>query len=197
MEKYVITIARQFGSMGRPIAKLMAQELGIEYYDRDIVDQTAKKLGLPVSVISEQEEKAKSSYFKMKFPLGRDTIDMQEEIFQTQKQIILNLAEQSSCIIVGRCSDYILRYFQNHCSIYIYAPYEKRLGNCVNLLHMDQSDAEKMIVDVDKARDFYHKRFAGFAPDDIRYKDIMMDSSLLGVDGTAKALCEIVKLRYF
>ena len=194
MEKYVITIARQFGSMGRPIAKLLAQDLGIEYYDRDIVEAAAKNMGLPISLVSEEEEKYKQRYFNMKFPLGRDTIDMQEQIFQAQKQVILNLAEKESCIIVGRCSDYILQYMPNHLYIYIYAPYEKRLENCVKLLHMEQEEAERMIVEVDRAREFYHKRFTRTTMEDVTYKNLMIDSSLLGVEGTVKALSYIVRM---
>ena len=64
MEQYVVTVSRQFGSMGRTIAKLMAEKLGIEFYDRDIVEETAKRMGLPVSVISQKEENANSIYFK-------------------------------------------------------------------------------------------------------------------------------------
>ena len=79
--KYVVTITRQFGSMGRPIAKKMAEKLGIEYYDRDIVDQAAKKLNLPVSVVDEVEETAKkvkaSPFARMMFPLGKARFPVQ------------------------------------------------------------------------------------------------------------------------
>lgn len=71
-KKYVITISREFGSLGRPIAKKLAEILGIEFYDRDIVEQTAKNLGLPVSVIKDKEEKVKSSFFNMSYPLGNE-----------------------------------------------------------------------------------------------------------------------------
>lgn len=196
MEKYVITIARQFGSMGRPIAKRMAEELGIHYYDRDIVEKTAEKMGLPVSVISEHEEKTKHPFYRMQFPLGRDTIDTQEDIFRTQKEIILELAEKSSCIVVGRCSDYILQHFPNRMSVYIYASYESRLKNCINLLHMQQTEAERMITEVDRARELYHKRFAGCSQEDLRMKNIMIDSGILGAENTARALCEIIRMKY-
>ena len=90
--KYVITITRQFGSMGRPIAKKMAQKLGIEYYDRDIVDQAAKKLDLPVSVVDENEESAKkivtNPFSRMKYPLGKGTDSTQDKIFEVQQNII-------------------------------------------------------------------------------------------------------------
>lgn len=109
MNKYVITVTRQFGSMGRPIAKKLAQRLGINYYDRDIVDMTAKKLNVPVSVISELEESVQGKFFRMKYPLGMGTSEMQNSIFETQKKIIRDIADKETCLIVGRCSDYILQ----------------------------------------------------------------------------------------
>ena len=95
-EKYVVTITRQFGSLGRPIARSVSEILGIEYYDRDIVDLTAKKLALPVSTISDYEESAKSAFFTMSYPLGMGTTEIQDSIFATQKKIILDLAEKES-----------------------------------------------------------------------------------------------------
>ena len=142
MEKYVVTITRQFGSLGRPIARELADSLGIEYYDRDIVEEVSQKMNLPVSTISESEEKAKSLFFNMKYPLGTATTPTQDKIFSVQREIILNLAEKESCIIVGRCSDYILEGMKNHISIFIYAPYDARIDNCINRLHLTKLEAE-------------------------------------------------------
>ena len=111
-KKYVVTIARQFGSLGRPIAKLMSKKLGVEYYDRDIVEQAAKKLNLPVSQIDELEEKVKktstNSYKRMMYPLGTQSSTEQDRIFEAQQNIMKFLVERESCIIVGRCSDFVL-----------------------------------------------------------------------------------------
>lgn len=192
MEKYVITITRQFGSLGRPIAKKLSEKLGIEYYDRDIVDAVAKKTGLTVDVISNEEEAAKNNFFRMKFPLGTTTA-RQDEIFRIQTQIISALADKENCIVVGRCSDYVLRGHERCVNIYIYAPYEERMKNCVDILHMDAATAKKMISDVDKARDYYHMRYAGYLPNDESHKDIMINSAFLGIEGTAEVLYEMVK----
>lgn len=196
MQKYVITIARQFGSLGRPIAMEMAKILGIEYYDRDIVDTAAKKTGLPISAVSNVEESARPGFFRMMFPLGQSNIQAQNHIFNTQREIILNLADRESCIIVGRCSDYILEGTRNHLRIYIYASYEKRLHNCIKTLNMEKEEAKRMIREVDKARDDYHRRYAGFLPQDVNYKDILIDSSLFGEKGTAEYLAELVRKRF-
>ena len=120
MKRFAVTITRQFGSLGRPIAKIIAEKLGINYYDRDIVEKTAKNLGLPVSTIENEEEKAKRGFLYMRYPLGKGTSDIQDSIFLEQQKIISGLVERESCIIVGRCSDYILRNMENAMHIYIY-----------------------------------------------------------------------------
>ena len=141
-EKYAVTITREFGSMGRPIAKKAAALLGIECYDRDIVEATAKEMNLPVSVISKEEESAKRSFLSMMYPLGTGTSEMQDSIFISQQQIINHLVERESCIIVGRCSDYILKNMENAFHVYIYAPYEDKLKNCVELLGMKEDNRQ-------------------------------------------------------
>ena len=156
-KKYIVTITRQFGSLGRPIAREMSEILGIEYYDRDIVEATSKKMNLPVSKISEHEETYSTSLFPMLLPLGSDSIAKQDEIYNVQKEVIREMAEKESCIIVGRCADYIFRDPRNVLNIYIYAKY---------------------------------------APGDPDSKQIMIDSSMLGVKGTAEVLAEIVQRRF-
>lgn len=156
-KKYIVTITRQFGSLGRPIAREMSEILGIEYYDRDIVEATSKKMNLPVSKISEHEETYSTSLFPMFLPLGSDSIAKQDEIYNVQKEVIREMAEKESCIIVGRCADYIFRDHRNVLNIYIYAKY---------------------------------------APGDPDSKQIMIDSSMLGVKGTAEVLAEIVQRRF-
>lgn len=156
-KKYIVTITRQFGSLGRPIAREMSEILGIEYYDRDIVEATSKKMNLPVSKISEHEETYSTSLFPMLLPLGSDSIAKQDEIYNVQKEVIREMAEKESCIIVGRCADYIFRDHRNVLNIYIYAKY---------------------------------------APGDPDSKQIMIDSRMLGVKGTAEVLAEIVQRRF-
>lgn len=194
MNKYVITVTRQFGSMGRPIAKKLAQRLGINYYDRDIVDMTAKKLNVPVSVISELEESVQGKFFRMKYPLGMGTSEMQNSIFETQKKIIRDIADKETCLIVGRCSDYILQEYQNSLHIFIYAPYQVRYQNCLNDFGMQPDEAKKMILEVDKARERYHRSYAGYLPQDYRYKNLMIDSSVMGREGTVDFLEQYIRL---
>ncbi len=115
-------------------------------------------MNLPVSKISEHEETYSTSLFSMLLPLGSDSIAKQDEIYNVQKEVIREMAEKESCIIVGRCADYIFRDHRNVLNIYIYAKY---------------------------------------APGDLRTaKQIMIDSSMLGVKGTAEVLAEIVQRRF-
>ena len=180
MNKYTITIAREFGSLGRPIAHALSQKLGIEYYDRDIVDEVAKQLNLPVSQISDAEESSHNHFFAHMFPLGTDKEYIQDMIFDVQKDIILDLARKSSCIIVGRCSDFLLQNEENG----------------IHSLEMSEDEAKRMIMKVDKARLAYHKKYAGYTPYDPLHKHLMIDSSLLGIEGTADMIAELVKRKF-
>lgn len=197
MKKYIVTINRQFGSLGRPIAAKIAEALGIDYYDRDIVEETAKKMNIQMSTVFEQEEKERSSFFYMQFPLGHGNSELQNKIFETQRQIILNIADKGSCIIVGRCADYILGKMPNHISIYITAPYEQRLKNCVEVLHMSEDEAKKRIREVDLARKNYHKKYAGYLQNDPEHTDIVVNSALLGADETAKILAQVIMNKFY
>ena len=179
---------------------MMSEKLGIEYYDRDIVEQAAKKLNLPVSHIDELEEKvkktSKNSYMRMMYPLGTESSTEQDNIFEAQQNIMRFLVERESCIIVGRCSDFVLSDEPNAIHIYIYAPYEERVKNCVKDLNLTEADAKKMIRSVDEARDDYHMHYAGFLPSDPKHKNIMVDSSVLGVEGTADFLVDFIRRKF-
>ncbi len=193
---YVITISREFASLGRSIAQLTAKELGIYYMDRDIVEETAKRLGLPVSEIGESEERVSNRFLYRKFPLGRAPKTLEDEIFQVQSNIIQDTAASRDCIIVGRCAESVLRNRTRRLSIYIRAPYEARLRNCIESLEMDYSTAERMIHDVDLARERYRERYVYELKDEFTDRDIIMDSSAFGVEGTATLIAAMARARF-
>lgn len=195
MKPYVITISRQFASMGRSIAVALAKELGIEFYDRDLVEQVARRMNLSVSLISNEEETAGHLYWKRQFPLGSGKGSLQDEVFAAQKSIIQDLAKKESCVLVGRLADDILFDHPNHLSVLIYAPYEKRLENCVKELGMDGATAKKMIVEVDAARLRYYKKYATHTPD-VYSRNIMLDSSYFGVEETASLIASIARKQF-
>ena len=198
--KYVITIERQFGSMGQPIARKLSELLGIKCYDNEIIDAAAKMLNLPVSLVDDNEESAisQSGWFKhMNFPQKLSSAsDIQNRIFNSQQEIIRSLAKKESCIIVGRCADFALEDMDNVVNIYIYAPYDVRLMHCVNDLKLEEAVAKKTIMEVDKARDAYHLNYAGYKPADPLHKDILINSDFLGIEKTAKLLAEAIKKKF-
>lgn len=193
-EKYVITISRQFASMGRSIAKKLAEELGIEFYDRDIVEQTARRMGLPVSTISDTEESANNIYYKRIYPLGMAIKSMQDEVFMVQQNIIRDLADRESCIIVGRCADEVLKDHPRLLNIHVFAPKADRLRNCVEKLGMDEATAKKTLPRVDKSRAGYHKVYGG--GDEYVNCHLMLNSSQFGIEGSAHLLALIARDRF-
>lgn len=196
MEQYVITISRQFGSMGRTIAQHLSEELGIEFYDRDIVEATAKRMGQSVKAISNAEESAGSFFLRKKYPFKMGIYSISDEIYAVQKNIIRDMAQKQSCIIVGRCADSILQDMPNHLNVYIYAPFEARLYNCTHDLMMDEATARKMIKEVDAARTNYQRKYCPEVKSVFDHKDLMIDSSKFGIDGTVKLLSGIVRERW-
>lgn len=196
MSKYVITISRQFGSMGRTIAAETAKLLEIEYLDRDIVSATALRMGKTVKQISESEENTGFFLLRKKYPFNMGIYSITDEIFAVQKNIIRDIASKQSCIIVGRCADSILSDFENHLNVYIYAPYEARLYNCTHDLMMDEKTAKKMIKDVDEARSNYQRKYCPEVKSVFDHKDIMIDSSKFGIEGTARLLADIVREKW-
>ena len=197
MDKYVVTVTRQFGSLGRPIAIKLAEMLDIPVYDRDIVEEAANRMNLSLQEASSYEENGHNNFLYMKTPLVGKSIELKEKLFETEKKIIIDLAQKESCIIVGRCSDYILRQQPRHMNVFIYAPFDARLKNCVEELGMELREAQKMIEDVDKARSAYHKRYTRFAPEALNYNHLMVDSSLLGEVGTAEMLADTIKKKFY
>lgn len=118
---------------------------------------------------------------------------MQDEIFQIEKNIIMDLADKGPCILVGRCADSILAERKNHFSIYIYASYENRLKNCCEYFEMEKAAAEKMIVDADHSRTLYHKRYSKGYHSELDYKDVALNSGSFGVKGSAEILEAMIR----
>lgn len=198
MKQYVITISRQFASLGRPVAQSLSEKLGIEFWDRDIVEETAKRMKESVTVISDAEESARSAFslLRQKYRMSLPTYNITDEIFEIQKNIIRDVASKESCIILGRCGDSILKDFTNTFHVYLYAPYEYRLKNCIEVYQMEEREAAKMIRNVDLSRRYYQKRYCPETKSIFDYKDMMLDVSKFGVDGTAEIIAGIAKRKF-
>lgn len=193
MEQYVVTLSRQFASMGRTIAQEMSKSIGIAFYDRDIVEATARRMGQTVTEVSALEENGGSLFSNRRYPLGMGLISMQQELFSVQSNIIRDLAKRESCIIVGRCADSLLRDMPRCLNVYVYAPYDARLHNCVSRLGMDEKTARRMIREVDRAREAYRLRYCDGVKTVLDHRDLMIDSSRFGPEQTARLLCAIVR----
>ena len=194
---YVITISLQFASKGRAIAQKAASNLGIYFMDRDIVEETARRMGLPVSEIGNREEMSKGNrLYYQKFPLGIGRTALEDEIFEVQSNIIKDTVEKQDCIIVGRLAEYVLRDKQRRLSFYIQAPYDVRFRNCTDILGMSDSTAMKMLRDVDLARERYRARYCENIENAYTYRNIILDSSVFDVDEAAGIITTLAKQKF-
>lgn len=198
-KQFVVTVGRQFGSLGRSIAKKTAEHLEIEYYDRDIVEEVARRMDMSLKTISKEEEDANHAfgvYGKMLFPLGGGTTALQDKIFSVQECVLNDFADKSSCILVGRCADYLMWKRENLLRVFIYAPMEARVKNCVETMNLPPDKAKKLCVSVDRARRAYHRRYAGYDPYDLDHTDLLINSAAFGVDRAAQMLADTIRERF-
>lgn len=200
-KNYVVTVTNQFCSMGRVIARRMSELLGVKCYNDYIVEEAARQLALPESVVDQAEERSRRVHADTIFPtlirrLGESTSVTQDRIFDAQQKIIQALAEEDSCVIVGRCSDFALEELENAVHIYIYAPFEDRVRHCVEELEVGEDAAHRRVLEMDESRNSYHLNYTGYLPEDKAHKDILINSSLLGVEATAQLLAELVRKKF-
>lgn len=196
MEKYVITISRQFGSFGGLVARALSRELNIEYLDRDIVEETAKRMNTSVKEISRKEEDIHSKFSYHMYPFGVGTTDMEDEIFLVQESILQDFAKKGSCIIVGRCGAYCLREEPRLLRVYIYAPYEVRVKNCIEYFGMSEKEAIKAVHDTDKARESYHKKYIPNFTGNTAISDLCINSAYYSVEEAAELIHHAAKLKF-
>lgn len=194
MSKYTITISRQFASMGRTIGQCLSKQLGIELLDRDIVALAAQRTGLSKKEVSDHDETAPHGFFmREKYFFNLGVYGMSDEIYQVQQSIILDFADKASCIIVGRNADYILRDRPNVLNVHIYAPFEKRLENCIKNLNMDEKTAIESIKEVDAARLRYRRLHCPKGTDEYSYRNLMLDSSKYSIEDCADIIAHCAK----
>ena len=192
---YTITITRQFGSLGRPIAREIADALKIHYYDRDIVEQVSQKLHYPVRLISDEEERAKTKFWRMKYPLGRGTTARQDEIFAVERDIITDIARTESSVIVGRCSDYILKNAEIPClNVLIHADMPHRITRVLERYgDITNVDVRKRIQKKDKQRRTYYRYYTDQQWGAYTNYDLALDSGVLGEDTCVHLICELAE----
>lgn len=165
----IITIGRQFGSGGRELGRRLAEQLEIPYYDREILKEIADRTLIPETYVRQVIEKRKIPVFSSQRARSiqmamSPEVEESCAIFQEQKKIILELAQKSDCMIVGRCADYILKD-QNPFRIFVYADMESRMARCrkyaSNREHYSDKELEKYILEIDKKRASYYEFHTG------------------------------------
>lgn len=194
----VITVTREFGSMGRKIAQLVAAQLNFKYYDRDIIEMTAKELRGNIEELSAFEEQNMPIFSKMMYPLGHGSLYMQDKLYEMEKSIIIDLASAEDCVIVGRCSDYILHECKHPSmlNVFIYAPYNSRITFCADELGLSPEKAKSYIGKVDKARCEFYKSRTGESYYSTKYRNMMIDSSITSHDACAGIISMLAKHRF-
>lgn len=198
---FVITIAREYGSGGREIGKQLAQHFGIPFYDRELIDMAAKSEGLSPDFVESREQNIPSSLlYEMimqdySVPL-ENSLSKDDALFVTQSRIIRKLASEQSCIIIGRCADYVLRDFKNCFKVFIHADYDSKLKRATVEYHEPGEKAVEKLKHTDHGRANHYRTYTGAIWNDASHYDLCLDSSLFGVDGCCQVISKIVEQKF-
>lgn len=179
---YAITVSRQFGSLGREIARRVARKLGIDYYDRDLIEKAAAMLGCDMRQISPLDEYVKLPFASALLPLGLGGRAAHKRLFEAQRSLILDSVQRGCCVIVGRCADYVLKDYPRRFSVMIYAPLKARIRNSINELRIPDFEVDSYVRRIDRARDAYYRVFTGEHLTTVENRDLLIDSSSMGID---------------
>ena len=200
----VITIGRQFGSGGRYVGRLLAEKLGIPFYDKELLSEAAKNSGICVEIFEEHDEKpTRSLLFSLVTGMqshvstGSFYMDMplNHKIFLAQFDAIRRIAEEGSCVIVGRCADYVLRDDPNAVSIFVKADMPSKIDRAVKYYGFDADKAEDRIRKADKQRASYYNYYATATWGDVNNYDLVVDTGVLGVEGAVELIAKFLELR--
>lgn len=196
----IITVSRQFGSGGRTIAKKIADELGFNYYDKEIIDHVSVETGFCKEYIAERGEHAPGysilsyGFEPQGVPNVMNGMSAADYLWSIQRQVILKIAEEDKpCVIVGRCADYILSEFDDVLNIFIHADMEFRKDRIVRLYGESEKKPEKRLIDKDKKRKTNYMYYTNQEWGNAKNYDICLDSSRLGIDTCVKIICDTVK----
>lgn len=189
--KIILTIGRQFGSGGREIGQKLAEALGIAYYDKELMAVAARESGLSEEFFEKADERA-SSGLSYAFTVGFSYMGMftpytdilsNDGLFKFQSDAIRKLAE-GSCVLVGRCADYILREDPDCLSFFIHSTMESRIQNILSTQNMTVEQARDLIVKTDKSRAAYYNYYTNKEWGMASSYNFSIDVSVLGVDET-------------
>lgn len=187
MTAKIITVNRQYGSNGRLIGKVLAEKLGVHFYDKDLLKLVQENCNIPYEELVKVDERAAN---KWRYPI-EDAFQMQgryryepmnDVLFNAESEMIKALSEKESCVIVGRCSNYLLKENKDHISVFIYAPLEERIKTVMERSDVEKKDAEVLVKKIDKERKYYYNYHTDEDWEDMTQYDICIDSSRFTVD---------------
>lgn len=204
MAKTIITIGRQYGSGGRYVGRLLAEKLGIPFYDKELLVEASKGSGICQEVLESHDEKpTRSHLFSLVTGMqgqvdpGMMYLDMplNHRIFLAQFDAIRNIADKGACVMVGRCSDYVLRERKDVMDVFVKASMEERINRAVNHYGVDPQKAEDVIKKADKQRSSYYNYYSAGTWGDVNNYDLCVDTGALGVEGAVEVLARAYEIR--
>ena len=188
----VITISREYGSGGRYIGKLIADKLGIKLYDKELIEKLAVETGLSEEYIENNEQRRKiSDIFNSGYYAGLNNAD---ELFIKESELIKDLADKESCVIIGRCADFILKDRKNVLKVFVYSDMKDKITRATNYYNLskEKAEKEKEIKRIDKLRANHYKYYTEKEWNNHSNYDICINSDKLGVEKSAELICKIV-----
>lgn len=196
MKHFVITIGREYGSGGLDIGKKLAEALGVKCYDSDLVSKLAEKLGISREVVENIEETRTRLRYTVDTKYGYRNIGMMDKMIQAQSTIIREIAEKESCVIVGRCADFVLQNRSDILPVFIYASEQYRLRRIMSSNDWNSEQASKMMYHVEHQRRDYYKYVTGREQSTRIGRHMLLNSEALGQDLAVKLILDAVHSRF-
>ena len=200
MNKQIITVSREFGSGGRTVGKRVAELLGFPYYDKELVKKVALETGFDERYVEQQGESTSPWRSLFAYALsgmgGRSaagTLTTEDFLWAMQCKVILGLAEQGPCVIVGRCADYILRERKDRLSVLIHAPADFRADRIVRLYGESEVAPLKRLEEKDKGRKAYYKHYTGNEWGQYANYGLSLDTSVVGIERAAQYIAQVAR----
>ena len=196
-KKLIINIGRQFGGGGLGVASELGRKLEIPVYDRELIAKAAQDSGFSAALFEQSDEKRRifslSAIFTSIYSSPTENYMSDKGLFEIQCETIRRIAEQGSAIIVGRCSDYILRDMDCTLNVFLTSPLEERVKRICERHGLCEEKAEALILQKDKAREEYYNYYTFGNWGVASTYDLCIDSSRLGIEGTADFIIDFVK----
>ena len=196
MEQYVVTVGCEYGCGGSAVGRALARNLEIAYYDRTLIDKIIEETGVSHNLMemADAGKDIKGKRENASGPAGLPKYkNLTDRVVYIQKEVVKKLAARSSCVIIGRCSDYILRNNPRCVNVFIYAPDEVRVSNVMKELKVDEEKAKELIRENDQMLYARYKQMTGSNRGARHNRHMLIDSSVLGIEGTAEYIEEFVK----